>query len=374
MIDDREYIRNLETEMVILHIAAIKNSPYDGVSVVVPQHVCAQSKYATLALMNLWNENLPTVDNQIEYVEPFTVESLPAPFNKPDLVVFHEIYRPQFAKIAAVLRRNKVPYVVVPHGALQAGALKKKFLKKFVANILLFNRFVNKAVAIQCLSDRELHETKVSTRKFIGTNGINLAEQQKADFRKTNLRFTYIGRLEAYHKGLDLLVNAVQMIGEELRKQKVSLYIYGPDFAGRYAYLEQLIAAYEVGDLISLNPAVTGDEKKDILLDSDAFVQTSRFEGMPMGILEAMGYGIPCLVTEGTTLGTMIADNHAGWSAKNDAESISKALLQAVNETFLYHNYSQNAVRLIRENFVWDVIAEKTVRMYGNIIKETRKR
>lgn len=43
-----------------------------------------------------------------------------------------------------------------------------------------------------------------------------------------------------------------------------------------------------------------------VLLQTDLFIQTSRHEGMPMGLLEALSIGVPCLVTVGTSLGHII--------------------------------------------------------------------
>ena len=47
-----------------------------------------------------------------------------------------------------------------------------------------------------------------------------------------NLNFVYIGRLDVYHKGLDLLINAIGNCQDILRLNKCNFEIYGPDGDG----------------------------------------------------------------------------------------------------------------------------------------------
>lgn len=353
--------------MVILHLAEIQKNPFSGVCVVVPQHVNAQQAFATVALVNL-NVEVENVENQFVCKDVYDIKNLPSPFNTPNLVVFHDVYQPSYLKIFKYLKSARIPYVIIPHGCLTMGAQKKKWLKKKVANFLLFNRFINGAEAIQCLSEREMESTHFGKHKFVGTNGIHIPTERKTSFRTNATKFVYIGRLDAYHKGLDLMLDAVKEIADFMRENNAALNLYGPDYQGWFANVENMIAERAIGDIVAIHPAVFGEEKKEVLLNSDIFIQTSRFEGMPMGILEALSYGLPCLVTEGTTLGNFVSQNKAGWSCETDASKIAEAMRAAIQEKGTWTQKSDRARHSVSEQFAWERVAEEIVSQYRKYV------
>lgn len=58
---------------------------------------------------------------------------------------------------------------------MQKEAQKNKRLKKILGNFLLFNRFINGAKAIQCLSEREKNNIAFKGYKFINTSTASIA-------------------------------------------------------------------------------------------------------------------------------------------------------------------------------------------------------
>ena len=354
--------------MKVLHVIDYFQNPFSGVANIFPEHLLAQAKFAEVAYMNLRNVSFSDQVPRIEYQRNTFFSNLCNLFGIPDIVVFHEIYRMEYLFLSRFFTKKRIPYIIIPHGSLTKNAQNKKKLKKTVANVFFFNRFIDGANAIQYLSKAEnassCHENIPS---FIGTNGVHFPSKVKNSFSANCVKIIYVGRLDIYHKGLDLLVEATKNCRVLFQEQKIHISIYGHDESGKFQIMN-LVERAGITDLISIHREVVKQEKEQILLEGDVFIQTSRFEGMPLGLLDALSYGLPCIVTQGTTLGDLVRQYDAGWVADNTPSSIADCLKKMSVEKKLWMNKSKNAIRLVEENFDWSVIAKQTIENYEAFI------
>lgn len=353
--------------MKILYISHLSTNIAAGLNWSVPASVQAQSKIDDVLWVNMtdvimphWEEvdvfhNVSDYDGKLR-----SLDCLPRPFNRPDVVVFEGFYYLDDVRIARMLRNLRIPYVIIPRGSLTRLALHNHaWLKKLIAHLLFFDSYVKHAKAIQYLTMQEARDSigRFHTPYFIIPNGFNAPEITKTSYSIDGIKAVFIGRLDMFHKGIDLLLDAFTKLHTQLRDAGFSLDIYGPR---RYDYdlIEQEIITRGLTDVVAIHNEISGKEKERVLLGADVFLMASRFEGHPMGLIEALAYGLPCMVTPGTNMLEEIRSADAGWTCEGTVDGISRTLVQIINEKGLYALKGEKG-RELSLAYNWSVLAEK---------------
>ncbi len=366
--------------MNILYISKLTGNLWAGPNNSVPAQVEAQSKIDNVFWYNLnnvkrqeWVDKGLPIYNLVD-IPSGRLRDLPSPFNKPDIVIVEEVYCHTFSRIIYDIQKADIPYIVIPRSTLTKQAQKHHHWKKLIGNFIYYNNMLKKAAAIQYLTQNELEESGSRWNKtsFIIPNGIEMPCKSKTNFNTNHIVATYIGRLEVYQKGLDLLLEAINYAKKELREINFKLNIYGPDQENGKLKIENLINEYNINDLVSVNDSVVGLEKERVLLDSDIFIMTSRFEGFSVGLIEALSYGIPCIVSIGTNLADKISKIGAGWKCECNAKSIKETLIESLQNKNLLCLYSQSAINLSLQ-YNWSSIALSSKKMYEKVLRKNKK-
>lgn len=352
----------------------------------IPNQVHAQSKLDNVMWYNLqavednyWKEKA-NYKSLLDFPSGI-ISNLPYPFNKPDIIVCEEFYVYGYQFIKQLSRLN-IPYVIVPRGSMTINAQYKHRWKKILGNVLMFNSFSKKAVAIQYLTEDEKINSgnKWNYTSCVIPNGVDFSSSKQGIVHNYDnigniIRGVCIGRISIYHKGLDLLVEACMQIGRFLRKHHVQIEIYGPNRENEKDKLRNLIKEKDVSDIFFVQDSpIFGEEKESKLLNSDFFLLTSRLEGHPMGLIEALSYGLPVVVTRGSNMLKEIEETDAGWVAEINATSIACALKKMVAESDKFAIKSNNAISLAKK-YQWDLLARKAHNFYQSLLnhKEVNK-
>lgn len=111
------------------------------------------------------------------------------------------------------------------------------------------------------------------------------------DWNRVNNTIFSAGRFQR-RKGFDILIDAFARIESKYPDVKLEIYGDGDEKANLY----NQIVRYGLNDRIIIKKPVNGVVELNI--DSRLFVLPSRSEGIPNIVIEAMYYGIPCVVTD----------------------------------------------------------------------------
>ncbi|HAT1515904.1 TPA: glycosyltransferase family 4 protein, partial [Morganella morganii] len=102
-----------------------------------------------------------------------------------------------------------------------------------------------------------------------------------------NKRIIAVGRLE-YQKGFDLLINILNT--PKFKESGWALDIFGT--GSQKNKLQEIITSNNIGNIFLKG---NSQDIKAEMLGSDFLVLSSRFEGFPMVLAEAMECGLPCI-------------------------------------------------------------------------------
>lgn len=353
--------------MKILHISCINNIKSNGVAVAISSYLKYESKYSNIAIYNIKTDIEEDNIKCFNYKNYNNISSLPDGFNKPDLVIFNEVYKKEYIKLYKECLKNNIPYIVIPHGSLVLTAQKKKHFKKIIGNILLFNKFLRKAKAIQYLSLKEKENSVLKNKNYIiSGNGV---DKPKFINNYTNNDLVYIGRYDINTKGLDILVDVIKNNADWFRNNNIKLKLYGRTTSNDLEILKNMILNNKIDDVIIINDAVYNEEKNSILKNAYAFIQTSRHEGQPMGIMEALSVGLPCIVTYQTNFGEFINKYNCGIGVNIDLNEIFLAIKKIYEDNNLRNTYSNNAYKYTNEIYNFDNISKECIEEYKKIIE-----
>jgi glycosyltransferase involved in cell wall biosynthesis len=282
-----------------------------------------------------------------------------------DLLHLHSVFQRENLKLA----RLGVPYVVTPNGGYADLVLRgRNQLLKTVWLRLWERPFLARARAIHAVS---LPEVRMIERfglpipvQYI-PNGLEDAVLDRPATRPSEQkRYVYLGRLAIEQKGLDLLLQGYAKAVAEVELLP-DLVLAGPDFRSGRTRLESLARSLGIAERVIFTGTVQAECKWDLLLGGRLFIHTSRWEGMPFALLEALAVGRPTLITPATNLAQEITEAKAGNVVTVDPDAIAAGLVQAARlPGDELDRMGERARAVAREKFAWAAIAERMSRQY----------
>lgn len=154
-----------------------------------------------------------------------------------------------------------------------------------------------------------------------------------------------VGRLQA-QKGFDLLLRAWQTVQRQMPDARLRIVGAGPLGA------ELAALARSLGIEASVELVPPGDRIEALYREAAVFVLSSRYEGMPLALLEAQALGVPAVAFDCPTGPREILSEASGvLVAAGDVPALAAALLRLLRDPELRAQMGAAAIARDREVF-----------------------
>lgn len=172
------------------------------------------------------------------------------------------------------------------------------------------------------------------------------------------VRILHIGRYFEQKNHLDM-IRAMKLVHDVFPNAVLELYGDGPLMNNAKELIDELDAhAY-------IKQCGTVCSPFQILNDSDIFILPSKYEGMPMTLIEAMGTGLPIVASDVGGIPDMIDNYHNGILCAPKIDDIADKIIGLLNNEALCEKLGRSALT-DSQKFSAELMAERYVSIYSN--------
>lgn len=153
---------------------------------------------------------------------------------------------------------------------------------------------------------------------------------------------SYIGRLDNEQKQLFHIIEAVKIIRDSARLHDWEFHLYGEGHDKQV--LQELINKYQLQPHVKLKGLYSSLD--EVMAASDFLVLSSKYEGLPLSLIEASMSGLP-IVSYNCSPGisSILVDNYNGFIIEQDnIKSLSDGVLKFIEDSQLVKEFGHNSL------------------------------
>ncbi|MBT2259242.1 glycosyltransferase family 4 protein [Priestia megaterium] len=289
----------------------------------------------------------------------------------PSIIHLHSSKAGLVGRIATKVSNYRIPVIFTAHGWGFTPGSKK--INKYISLLseLLTSWMLNKVICVSKF-DQELAEKYhiISKKKLTYVyNGISKdmnVDLVDIDKKREKVLFTMVARFDS-QKDYLTLVKAI----EKLKNNKEIYNQIQFNFVGKgplYEEIQKEIINRKIDDVVNL--LGFRNDILEIINQSDVFVLTSNYEGLPISIIEAMSLEKPLIVSDVGGVRELIDKN--GFliaKGKNEIKNIGKAIVQLTSDDRLRIEMGENSLSIFQNKFTLEQCVNNTEKIYKIYMK-----
>lgn len=269
---------------------------------------------------------------------------------KPDIIHCHSAKGGFIGRMAGFLTRSKTFYTPHAFSFLSTQNKIKKRIYLFLERMARLDSFL-----LACSeSEKELGMEQVhykEKRAYVWSNSVPDAQTvPPSDLKETSPYICYIGR-PSYQKNLFFLVNVIREVHKaypDIRFYILGVGYYSPDLER----MKRIITQYQLENTIELFPWLNHNETMGYVKNALFYLTTSRYEGLPLAVIEAMSLG-KCIVAS-DVLGNKdcVKDGYNGYLLPLQENLFAKKIIELIEHPDLTETFGKNSRLLFEKYFL----------------------
>ncbi len=292
-----------------------------------------------------------------------------------DLVVIHGIWSWLPWKATKILSKLQKPYLIYPHGSLDPFDLRKKKIAKKILGPLVVRKMLDRAAAVVCTTLREaqrverygahpIMETLPLPVPFSKEKKKHRGFRAKWGLLENDFLFLFLSRIN-YKKGLDILIPAFGMLAGEY--ENIKLIVAGSDREGYGDLVRQWVVERNIQSKVIFPGFLQGEEKESLMAESNCFVLPSLNENFALAVVEALGTGLPVIISRNVYIEEDITRFNAGWVCDFSVNSLYETMKNIILNPDDYRE-KKRATIFAAEYYSPECVGEKYLAMYEKVL------
>lgn len=287
----------------------------------------------------------------------------------------HGIWDDHSAASGALARSAGKPYIVSAHGMLERWAVKHKWMKKWLYSLLIERGNLRQAACLHALTKAEVGDYRrygLEGPIAVIPNGVDIQPASNPEMfldayplLRGKRLVVFLSRIHR-KKGLDILCTAWRNLHHKFGDAQ--LVVAGPDFENTRSEVQALVADLGIAARVTFTGMLGGAMKWSALAAAEVFVLPSYSEGFSVAVLEAMGTGVPVVISRPCNF-PEVADQNCGLVIDANAAELEDALCQMLSaRTSDLALMGGNGRQLVAARYSWSTVGHQMAELYDWVL------